>query len=163
MRTTLAEKKIDIALLIIRISLGIVIFAHGAQKLFGWFGGYGFEGTMSYFTDTVGLPYIVGVLVILGESLGALALVLGLLGRFMSASIFIIMLGALYIDHFQNGFYMNWYGNRTGGEGYEFDLLVFGLSLPVIILGSGTFSIDHYIAGWQNKRVLQNDLIQNKI
>jgi putative oxidoreductase len=155
MNTTLSEKKTDLSLLIIRAFLGIVIFAHGAQKLFGWFGGYGFDGTMHYFTDTVGLPYVIGALVILGESFGAIALVLGLFGRFMSASIFIIMLGALYFDHAQNGFYMNWYGNRAGGEGYEFDLLVFGLSLPIIILGSGAFSIDHYITAWQNKRTAQ--------
>lgn len=146
---TLNENKIDIALLIMRLSLGGVIFAHGAQKLFGWFGGYGFEGTMGYFTGTVGLPYIVGALVILGESLGAIALMLGLFGRFMSLSLFIIMLGALYFDHAQNGFYMNWYGNRAGGEGIEFDLLVFGLSLAILLIGSGKYSIDQYI--WKKK------------
>lgn len=145
MKNFITEKNTDLSLLIIRISLGGVIFAHGAQKLFGWFGGYGFDGTMQYFTQTVGLPYVIGVLVILGESLGALALVVGLFGRFMSASIFIIMLGALYFDHAQNGFYMNWYGNRPGGEGYEFDLLVFGLSLPIILSGSEAFSLDRLI------------------
>jgi putative oxidoreductase len=144
-KNLIAEKNTDLSLLIIRLSLGGVIFAHGAQKLFGWFGGYGFDGTMQYFTQTVGLPYVIGVLVMLGESLGALALVLGLFGRFMSLSIFIIMLGALYFDHAQNGFYMNWYGNRAGGEGYEFDLLVFGLSLPIILNGSGAFSLDRLI------------------
>lgn len=142
---SITVKKNDINLLIIRIVLGGVIFAHGAQKLFGWFGGYGFEGTMHYFTETVGLPYVIGVLVILGESLGAIALMLGLFGRFMSASIFVIILGALYFDHAQNGFYMNWYGNRAGGEGIEFDLLIFALSLPVIISGSGAYFIDYYI------------------
>ena len=144
MKTLFREQKTDITLLIIRITLGIVIFAHGAQKLFGWFGGYGYEGTTHYFTDTVGLPYVVGLLVILGESLGALALILGLFGRFMSVGIFIIMLGALYFDHAQYGFYMNWFGNQ-GGEGYEFDILTFGLSLAVIINGSGAFSLDRYI------------------
>jgi putative oxidoreductase len=142
---TLSEKNIDLSLLIIRITLGGVIFAHGAQKLLGWFGGFGFEGTMHYFTNTVGLPYAIGLLVILGESLGAIALAIGLFGRFMALSIFTIMLGALYFDHGQNGFYMNWFGNRSGGEGYEFDLLVFGLSLAIIISGSGAFSIDRYI------------------
>ena len=142
---TLLEKKIDIALLIMRLSLGGVIFAHGAQKLFGWFGGYGFEGTMGYFTGTVGVPYFVGVLVILGESLGAIALILGFFSRFMSFGLFIIMLGAMYFDHAQNGFFMNWFGNRAGGEGIEFDLLAFGLSLAVLIAGSGVYSIDHYL------------------
>jgi putative oxidoreductase len=145
MKTLLAEHRTDITLLIIRVVLGVVIFAHGAQKLLGWFGGFGYTGTMEYFTTTVGLPYVIGVLVILGESLGALALILGLLARLMSFSIFIIMLGALYFDHAQNGFFMNWFGNRAGGEGFEFDLLVFGLCLAIIINGSGALSIDHYL------------------
>lgn len=144
MNTTLAERRMDLTLLIIRVTVGVVIFGHGAQKLFGWFGGYGFDGSMQYFTGTVGLPYLVGVLVILGESLGMIALILGLFGRFMAASLFVIMLGALYIDHAPNGFYMNWFGNQAG-EGYEFDLLVFALSLAVVINGSGAFSIDHYL------------------
>jgi putative oxidoreductase len=157
MKTLLATQKTDVTLLIIRFTLGTVIFAHGAQKLFGWFGGFGFEGTMNYFTGTVGLPYIIGVLVILGESLGALALILGLFGRFMSFGIFIIMLGALYFDHAQNGFYMNWFGNRVGGEGYEFDILTFGLSLSVIINGSGVFSLDHFIFS-SRKSAIKNAL-----
>lgn len=148
----LNETKTDVTLLIIRITLGAVIFAHGAQKLFGWFGGYGFDGTILYFTDTVGLPYLIGVLVILGESLGAVALILGLFGRFMSISMFIIMLGALYFDHAKNGFYMNWYGNRPGGEGIEFDLLAFGLSLAVVIMGSGAYSLDHLFVHRQSQK-----------
>ena len=148
---TLEESKTDISLLIIMLSLGGVIFAHGAQKLFGWFGGYGFENTMGYFTGTVGLPYVLGVLVILGESLGAIALMLGLFGRFMSLSIFTIMLGALYFDHAQNGFFMNWFGNRAGGEGIEFDMLTFGLSLAILISGSGAYSLDYYLSRWLNK------------
>jgi putative oxidoreductase len=134
------------ALLLMRTMLGTVMFAHGAQKLFGWFGGFGFEGTMAYFTETVGLPYVIGLLVILGESFGAVALVIGLFGRLMSAAIFIIMLGAMCVDHAKNGFYMNWFGNRPGGEGYEFDLLLFGLSMAIFLLGSGSFSFDHVLA-----------------
>ena len=146
---TLIENKTDIALLLMRLSLGGVIFAHGAQKAFGWFGGYGFEGTMGYFTGTVGLPYFLGVLVIVGESLGAIALMLGFFGRFMSLSLFIIMLGALYFDHAQNGCFMNWCGTRAGGEGSEFDLLAFGFSLALLLIGSGKYSIDQYL--WKKK------------
>ena len=145
MKSLFTQHKTDLTLLIIRISLGVVIFPHGAQKLLGWFGGFGFEGTMHYFTETVGVPYVIGLLVILGESLGALALILGLFGRFMSAGMFIIMLGAMYFDHAQNGFFMNWFGNRPGGEGFEFDLLTFGLSLAIVINGSGAFSLDRYL------------------
>jgi putative oxidoreductase len=156
MKTVLIERKTDVTLLITRITLGVVIFAHGAQKLFGWFGGFGYEGTMHYFTETVGVPYVIGLLVILGESLGAIALVLGLFGRFMSLGIFIIMAGAMYFDHAQNGFYMNWFGNRTGGEGYEFDLLTFGMSLAIIINGSGAFSVDHFISRKQKSHDAKN-------
>jgi putative oxidoreductase len=156
MKTLLTENKTDLSLLIIRVTLGAVIFAHGAQKMFGWFGGYGFEGTMNYFTGTVGVPYLVGLLVILGESFGALALMLGLFGRFMGVSMFIIMFGALYFDHAQHGFYMNWFGNQKG-EGYEFDILTFGLSLAVVINGSGVFSLDHYL--FKTKAVNENKTV----
>jgi putative oxidoreductase len=143
MKTFITEKSTDLSLLIARITLGIVMFGHGAQKLFGWFGGYGFDGTMRYFTETVGLPYLISVLVILGESLGAIALVFGFLGRFMATSIFIIMIGAMAIGHLPNGFYMNWFGNQAG-EGIEFDLLIFGLSLVIMLSGSGAYSIDAF-------------------
>lgn len=128
-----------------RLTLGSVIFAHGAQKLFGWFGGYGFEGTMNYFTGTVGLPYIVALLVILGESLGALALALGLCTRFMAVSILIIMFGAMVLDHAQYGFFMDWFRNQKG-EGIEFDILTFGLSFGLAASGAGAYSLDQYIS-----------------
>jgi putative oxidoreductase len=131
----------NLSLLIMRVTLGSVIFAHGAQKLLGWFGGYGFEGTMGYFTGTQGLPYIVGLLVILGESLGAIALALGLFTRFMAGSIFVIMVGALILDHAQYGFFMDWFRNQKG-EGIEFDILTFGLAIPVVLSGAGAYSID---------------------
>jgi putative oxidoreductase len=131
----------NLSLLIMRLALGGVIFAHGAQKLLGWFGGYGFEGTMGYFTGTQGLPYIVGLLVILGESLGAIALALGLFTRFMATSIFVIMVGAMILDHGQYGFFMDWFGSKKG-EGIEFDILTFGLAIPLVINGAGVFSLD---------------------
>lgn len=144
MKTLLTEKKSDLSLLLMRLALGIVIFGHGAQKLLGWFGGYGFEGTMNYFTQTAGIPYIISLLVILGESLGAISLIIGLFGRFMAASLFIIMMGAMLIGHSQYGFFMNWFGNKAG-EGIEYHLLTFGLSLAILISGSGAFSIDRII------------------
>lgn len=134
----------DITLLIMRLTLGGVMFAHGAQKLFGWFGGPGFKGSMHYFTETVGVPSFIGVLIILGESLGALALMLGLSTRFMAASIFVIMVGAMIVGHLQHGFYMDWYGNKKG-EGIEFDILTFGLSLGLVLSGAGAYSLDRLI------------------
>jgi putative oxidoreductase len=152
MKTVINSYKFDITLLLARVTLGVVIFGHGAQKLFGWFGGYGFSGTMNYFTESVGLPYIIGLLVILGESLGMIALMFGLFSRFMSASLFVIMMGAFFIDHLQHGFFMNWFGNQPG-EGYEFDLLVFALSLVIIVNGGGAFSVDRW---WVSKRQIQH-------
>lgn len=77
--------------LILRMGLGGVIFAHGAQKLLGWFGGNGFEGTMGFFTQTMGLSWVAAFLVIIGESLGSLGLIAGFLTRFTAASFVVIM------------------------------------------------------------------------
>lgn len=142
--------KLDLSLLATRLVLGVVIFAHGAQKLFGWFGGFGFDATMQYFVQT-GIPYFIGLLVIGGETLGALALILGFGGRFMASGIFIIMIGAMAM-HLPNGFFMNWYGNQAG-EGYEYHLLVFALSLIVIINGSGKYSLDNRYAAYKANKL----------
>jgi putative oxidoreductase len=139
------ENKADAAVLILRLTVGVVIFAHGAQKLLGWFGGYGFDGTMHYFTDTVGLPYLIGFLVIIGESLGMIALAIGLLTRFAAVSLVVIMAGAFFVDHAQHGFYMNWFG-QNAGEGYEFDILVVGAAAAITVLGAGRYSVDAWVA-----------------
>lgn len=128
----------------LRLALGVMLFPHGAQKLLGWFGGYGFTGTMGYFTGTVGTPWIVGALVILGEFFGALLLVAGLGTRFAAASVGLIMIGAVF-QHKSNGFFMNWYGNQKG-EGIEFHVLTFGIVLALVILGGGKWSIDSALA-----------------
>lgn len=130
----------SLAPLFLRLSLGIMMFPHGAQKLLGWFGGYGFKGTMGYFTGTVGTPWIVGLLVILGEFFGPLLLVLGLGTRFAAASLVLIMLGAAWQLR-GNGFFMNWFGNQKG-EGLEFFLLAIGIGLALVVLGGGKASVD---------------------
>jgi putative oxidoreductase len=144
---------LDLSLLVLRVVIAAVIFPHGAQKLWGWFGGFGFEGTMQYFTQQVHVPYVIGVLVILGESLGMIALALGLFGRYMAASLIIIMGGALYFEHLQHGFFMNWFGIQKG-EGIEFDLLVFGAGFVLVILGSGAYSIDYWLSTYFKRRSL---------
>ena len=133
------------ALLIVRVVLGSVMFAHGAQKLFGWFGGYGFSGTMESFTATMGLPWIVAFLVILGESLGSVALAAGFLTRFMAASYIVIMLGAIATVHWSRGFFMNWFGQQQG-EGFEYHVLVIGMSLALLVAGGGKWAVDNWIA-----------------
>lgn len=131
--------------LLLRVGLGSVIFAHGAQKLLGWFGGFGFEGTMGAFTQKMGLPWLVAFLVIIGESIGSLALVTGLFTRFTAASYIIIMLGAIATVHWPHGFYMNWFGQQQG-EGFEFHLLVIAMSAALVIIGGGKWALDSVIA-----------------
>ena len=141
----LVQTEDDIGLLIVRLALGAVIFPHGAQKLLGWFGGNGFAGTMEFFTSQMGLPAAVVFLVILAESLGALALIVGFLGRVGAFGVLCVMLGAIFTVHLQNGFFMNWMGNQKG-EGFEYHLLAVGMALAVLIKGSGAFSVDRSLS-----------------
>ncbi|OGW48982.1 MAG: hypothetical protein A2V62_06260 [Nitrospirae bacterium RBG_19FT_COMBO_58_9] len=131
--------------LILRLTLGLVMFPHGAQKLLGWYGGFGFSGTMGFFTETMHLPWIVAFLVIVGESFGSMALLLGLLTRVTAASFIVIMLGAITTSHLPNGFFMNWFGKQQG-EGYEYHLLVIGIGLALLVTGAGKWSADRLIA-----------------
>lgn len=128
-----------------RIILGVVMFPHGAQKLFGWFGGYGFSDTMTFFTDTMHLPWVIALLVILAESIGALCLVLGAATRVAALGIGAVMLGAIFTSHLDVGFFMNWFGTQKG-EGYEFHLLALALALPLVIRGGGHLSLDGALA-----------------
>lgn len=127
--------------LVIRVMLGLVVFAHGAQKLFGWYGGYGFSGSMGFFTETVGLPWIIGFLIILLESIGAIGLIVGIATRLFAAFYIILAGGIIFTSHIQFGFFMNWFGNQQG-EGYEFFLLWIGMAVSLVITGSGRYSVD---------------------
>jgi putative oxidoreductase len=127
--------------LFLRLMVGLVIFPHGAQKLLGWFGGYGFAGTMGFFTQTMRLPWLVGFAVILVESLGALALVAGFATRPVALGLIAVMLGATLTSHVQHGFFMNWFGNQQG-EGFEFHLLVIAIALVLLVGGAGALSVD---------------------
>ncbi|MGC3945030.1 MAG: DoxX family protein [Chryseolinea sp.] len=131
----------DLTLLFTRLLIAVVIFGHGAQKLFGWFGGYGFDDTVGYFTTTVGLPYLIAVLIIMAESLGMVALAIGLFSRFIAGAVIAIMLGAIVVTHAQYGFYMNWFGAQQG-EGIEYHLLMIGLSIIIAVNGGGAYSVD---------------------
>lgn len=128
-----------------RVALGAVLFPHGAQKLLGWFGGFGFEGSMGYFTGTIGLPWIVGFLVILIEFFGAISLILGFATRLWSFAIVVLTAGIVQTTHSQYGFFMNWMGNQKG-EGFEYFILMLGLAISLIVSGAGGYSIDSWIA-----------------
>jgi putative oxidoreductase len=135
----------DFVSTILRLTLAIVFFPHGAQKVLGWFGGNGFSATMEYFTGTAGLPWIIALLVVLGEFLGSIGLAVGCISRFAAFGICLIMLGAVFMVHADNGFFMNWYGAQPG-EGFEYHLLAIGLAVAVMIKGSGAFSIDRQLS-----------------
>lgn len=130
--------------LITRLTLGLILFPHGAQKMLGMFGGYGFSGTMSFFTGTLHLPWIVGFLVIIIEFVGSLSLIVGFASRVWSALIIVLFIGIIFTSHIDNGFFMNWFGNQKG-EGYEYHLLIIGLSLATLVNGSGKYSVDSLI------------------
>ena len=130
--------------LVTRLTIGLILFPHGAQKMLGAFGGYGFSGTMGFFTDTMHLPWLIGFLVIVIEFIGSLSLIAGFASRLWSALTIIEMLGAIITTHLSNGFFMNWAGNQKG-EGYEYHLLIIGLALATLINGSGKFSVDEKI------------------
>lgn len=133
----------DGAIAVVRLVLGIVMFAHGSQKMLGWFGGAGFSGTMGGFTQT-GMPAVVAFLVICAEFFGSLALILGFLGRIGAVAIAAVMLGAISLVHLKNGLFMNWTGQQAG-EGFEYHLLALGMSVLIMLRGSGAFSIDRML------------------
>ncbi|MEO6995390.1 MAG: DoxX family protein, partial [Lacunisphaera sp.] len=129
-----------------RLTLGLVIFPHGAQKMLGWFGGYGFSGTMGFFTGTMHIPAFFAVLAIIAEFFGSLALIAGLFSRVAAFGIASVMTVAIATTHYANGFFMNWSGQQKG-EGFEYHILALGLALIVMIYGAGKLSLDRTIAG----------------
>ena len=136
----------DFTLTILRLVVGIVFFAHGAQKMLGWFGGFGFKGTMGFFTQQMHIPAIFAVLAILAEFLGGIGLILGLLGRIAALGIAVNMCVAILLVHLPNGLFMNWYGNQKG-EGFEYHLLVIAIALVIMAKGSGALSVDRALGG----------------
>lgn len=127
----------------LRLALGIMILPHGLQKTLGWFGGYGFKGTMGYLTGTVGAPWVFALLAILAESVGGLMLIAGFGTRVAALGVGGVMIVAA-AQHRANGFFMNWYGAQKG-EGIEFHLLALGIVVALLILGGGKFSVDSLI------------------
>ncbi|MCL4402899.1 MAG: DoxX family protein [Acidobacteria bacterium] len=140
----IATNEHDWALTYMRLVMGVVFFAHGAQKLLGWWGGYGYTGTMGFF-EHQGIPATLAFLAIAAEFFGGLGLITGLLGRVAAFGISCNMVVAILTVHARNGFFMNWTGTKTG-EGFEFHLLALALAGGIMILGSGAFSVDALIA-----------------
>jgi putative oxidoreductase len=135
----------DRLLALLRLTLGVIFFAHGAQKMLGWFGGFGYAGTMHAFTGAMHIPPPLAFLAIAAEFFGGLGLIFGLLGRVAAFGITVNMLVAIAAVHAKNGLFMNWAGNQRG-EGFEYHLLAIVVALAIVIRGSGALSFDRLIA-----------------
>ena len=132
--------------LVARVSLGLLLFPHGAQHALGWFGGYGFAGTLGWMTDTLGFPAPLAALAIVVELLAPIALVLGVGSRLAALGLVGLMAGAI-ATHLPNGFFMNWFGALpAGAEGFEYHLVVVALAAVVVIAGAGRLSVDRRLA-----------------
>ena len=130
---------------IIRLTIGVILFPHGAQKMLGFFGGFGFSGTIVFFTGTMHLSWIIAFLIIIIEFFGSLSLVAGFATRVWALLVIILMLGIIITSHIDNGFFMNWNGGQKG-EGFEYHLLVMGLCFAALVNGAGKYSLDRIIS-----------------
>jgi len=131
----------DWTLTLLRLVMGVIFFAHGAQKTFGWFGGYGFSGTMGFFTQMMHIPAPFAFLAICAEFLGGLGLIMGALGRIAAFGIACNMAVAVLMVHHNFGLFMNWSGQQKG-EGFEYHLLAIAIAVVLMARGSGAFSVD---------------------
>ncbi len=133
----------NVAGLLLRLTVAGVMFPHGAQKLFGWFGGYGPSGTLQYFRS-LGVPTVAGWIGILAEAVGPLLLVLGLGTRVVALLLAGVMVGAVVLVHRPNGFFMNWFG-QAKGEGFEYHVVMLGALAALLVTGGGAFSLDQVL------------------
>ena len=141
-----------------RLVLGVVFFAHGAQKLLGWFGGPGFSGSMGMFTGYLHIAAPLAFLAIAAEFFGGLGLILGFLTRIAAFGIAMNMVVAIAVVHSSFGFFMNWTGTQKG-EGFEYHLLVLAITAFLMIRGAGEFSADRAIM--TASRARQPDLVRS--
>jgi putative oxidoreductase len=144
----------DTATTILRLALGVIFFAHGAQKTLGWFGGYGFAGTMGFFTGAMHIPTAFAFLAIAAEFLGGLGLILGLLTRVAAFGVFCDMIVAVALVHARFGFFMNWTGAQKG-EGYEYHILLLAASAFLMIRGAGAASVDRLLSSRADNRTIK--------
>jgi putative oxidoreductase len=135
----------SVAPLLVRLTLGIVMFAHGAQLALGWFGGYGFSATMGFFTQQLHIPAPFAFLAIAAEFAGSIGLIVGILSRVAAFGIAATMVVAMLMVHTANGLFMNWSGAQKG-EGFEYHLFAIALALVVMINGAGKWSLDGLVA-----------------
>ena len=133
------------AITVVRVVLGVIFVAHGAQKVFGAFGGYGLKGTTGYF-KSIGLPLPIGYLVCFMEFFGGIGLVLGLLTRLSALAVTIVMVGAIVKVDAPHGFFLNWELKPGKGHGFEMNLALIAMAVACMIAGGGAVSVDLLLA-----------------
>jgi putative oxidoreductase len=141
MESSLFSTNADWTLTAIRVTLGAVFFAHGAQKMMGWFGGAGMKETVRTMHEFLGLPVPLALLAMTAEFLGGAGLIVGLLSRVAAIGIGVIMLSAIVMVHGRHGLFMNWLGDRNG-HGIEYHLLAIAMAIAIVVRGSGAASLD---------------------
>lgn len=134
--------------LVVRLGLGIVFFAHGSQKVLGWFGGPGLPGTVGYMKQALGVPAPLAALAALTEFLAGCGMLVGFLARPAAVGIIVVMLVAIAKVHGKNGFFLNFSNTPGKGHGYEFNLVLIAMALSILIGGAGALSIDRLIVPW---------------
>jgi putative oxidoreductase len=149
-RMRLLRTEPDLLAFFLRLTLAVVLFPHGAQKVLGWFGGQGLEPTLQYFQYDLGIHLVFGILAIAAEFLGAIGLFIGFLTRIAAFAVAVEMVVAVYLVHLQSGFFMNWMGQQKS-EGFEYHILVFGICLALMLKGGGLWSIDRAIVRHRHK------------
>jgi putative oxidoreductase len=152
----------DSTLTVLRLVLGVVFLAHGAQKMLGWFGGYGFSATMGFFTQQMGIPAALAFLAIAAEFFGGLGLVVGFLGRVAAFGFLSNMVVAVLMVHLPYGFFMNWAGNQKG-EGFEYHLLAIALGLAILVKGSGAFSVERLLTGPRSSEAATGQQLKGRV
>jgi putative oxidoreductase len=130
-----------------RLALGVIFFAHGAQKVLGLWGGGGWSGTIQFFEQNMGIPPVLAILVMITEFLGGIAIIIGFLTRLAALGITVDMLVAMFMVHLPNGFFLNWFNEPNKGHGIEMNLALIGLALSLLIWGAGNLSVDQVIGG----------------
>jgi putative oxidoreductase len=143
--TSLLRTDASISHAVLRVALGAIMLPHGAQHLFGLFGGYGFSATVNWMSGTLGIPVPLAIAGIGLEFFGSLALLAGIAGRVTGIALAVFMATAAS-THLQNGFFMNWFGTLpAGAEGFEYHLLAIAMALAIGINGSGAYSVDRLL------------------
>ena len=132
------------AITVVRVVLGVIFFAHGSQKVLGWYGGYGLKGTTGYFTS-IGLPLPIAYLVCFFEFLGGIGLILGLFTRLAALAVIIVMIGAILKVHLPHGLFINWSLTPGKGHGYEANLAFIAMGVACLIAGGGALALDRLL------------------